>query len=105
MDLTVINEGFSRQAREWGIDLSRNEYQETEQNIAVYPVEYFSAFDINNWHERPGNDTCTIHHMDGSWIDKKASIRFGVIKRLHRLLGYERYDRIKGLLKKNKRKF
>ena len=104
MDLTVINTGFSRQAGEWGIDLSRNEYQETKDHIAVYPIAYFSAFDIRNWHENPAADTCTIHHMDASWMDKKGTFHIAVIKSLQKILGYERYDRLKGILKKAKRK-
>ena len=103
MDLTVINVGFSRQAGEWGIDLSRNEYQETEDKIAVYPISIFSAFDIKNWHESPSADTCTIHHMDASWVDKRGSIHIAVIKGLQKILGYERYDRVKGFLKRRKR--
>lgn len=100
MDLTVINTGFSRQAGEWGIDLSRNEYQETEQNIAVYPIAFFSAFDVRNWHEKPSTVTCTIHHMDASWIDKKGLAHVTAIKGLQRILGYERYDRVKSFLNK-----
>lgn len=102
MDLTVINTGISRQAREWGIDLSRDEYQETAHHTAVYPAAYFSAFDIKNWHEKPNSDTCTIHHMDASWVDKKGTIHITVIKSLQRVLGYEVYDRLKGFLKKQK---
>ncbi len=98
MDLTVINDGFSRQAGEWGIDLSRNDYQEIHE-IAVYPVTFFSAFDIRNWHENPGPDTCTIHHMDASWMDRKGTIHIAVIKGLQRILGYERYDKVKAFLK------
>ena len=104
MDLTVINAGFSRQAGEWGIDLSRNEYQETEQKIAVYPMEFFSAFDIRNWHEKPGAATCTIHHMDASWVDKRGSIHIAAIKGLQRILGYERYDQVKSFLKAKHKK-
>ena len=103
MDLTVINEGFSRQAGEWGIDLSRNEYQEADHGIAVYPIEYFSAFDVKNWHEKPGPATCTIHHMDASWVDKKGSLHIAAIKGMQKMLGYDRYDQVKGLLKKIKR--
>lgn len=103
MDLTAINVGFSRQAEEWGIDLSRNEYQETKQKIAVYPIKYFSAFDIQNWHENPGFDTCTIHHMDASWVEKKWSIHIAAIKGVQRILGYDRYDRVKAFLNKRLR--
>lgn len=102
MDLTVINDGFSRQAAEWGVDLSRNEYQDADNGIAVYPIEYFSAFDIKNWHEAPGSVTCTIHHMDASWVDKKGSLHIATIKGLQRMLGYDRYDQLKGLLEKIK---
>lgn len=100
MDLTVINDGFSRQAGAWGIDLSRNEYQEAAQGIAVYPIEYFSAFDIKNWHEKTGPLTCTIHHMDASWVDKRWAVHIAVTKGLQRILGFDRYDKVKGLLKK-----
>lgn len=100
MELTVINDGFSRQAGEWGIDLSKNVYQETDYGIVVYPSEYFSAFDIKNWHVNPGAVTCTIHHMDASWIEKKWMIHVSVIKALQRILGYERYDHVKGFLKR-----
>ena len=100
MDLTVINVGFSKQAEKWGIDLSRNEYQEAEHNIAVFPDKFFSAFDIKNWHEDLSPDTCAIHHMDASWIDKKWSVHFAAIKGLQKLLGYKRYDKLKGFLKK-----
>ena len=99
MDLTVINTGFSRQAQEWGVDLSRNEYQEAKHKIAVYPVAYFSAFDIRNWHEKPGRVTCTIHHMDASWMDKKGTVHIAAIKGLQRLLGYEGYDKVRAFLK------
>ena len=98
MDLTVINIGFSRQVGEWGIDLSRNEYQETEDQIAVYPISVFSAFDIRNWHENPGPATCAIHHMDASWVGKKGSIHIAAIKSMQRILGCERYDQVKRFL-------
>ena len=99
MDLTVINVGFSRQAGEWGIDLSRNAYQETGDDIAVYPIAFFSAFDIKNWHISPSSVTCAIHHMDASWVDKRGSIHIAAIKGLQRILGYERYDQLKSFLK------
>lgn len=100
MDLTVINNGFSRQAGEWGIDLSKNEYQEAEHDIAVYPIAYFSAFDIKNWHEVPDVVTCTIHHMDASWVDRRWAIYIAFTKGLQKILGYKRYDKLKGFLKK-----
>lgn len=99
MDMTVINAGFSAQAEAWGLDLSRNEFQEIGEDIAVFPIEYFAGFDVYNWHVRTTSNTCTIHHMDASWVDKKKALRFTVIKTLHRVLGYDRYDRLRAFVK------
>lgn len=104
MDLTAINVGFSAQAEAWGLDLSRNVFQEIGDDIAVYPIEYFAAFDVENWHEKEGPNTCTIHHMDASWVEKKTSKRIVVIKRLQKFLGYDRYDKLRGLAQKLKGK-
>ena len=102
MDLTAINVGFSNQAEAWGLDLSKNAYQEIGDGIAVYPIEYFAAFDVKNWHERVGPNTCTIHHMDASWVEKKTSLHIVVIKSLQKALGYDRYDRLRGFVGKLK---
>ena len=102
MDLTAINVGFSNQAEAWGLDLSRNAFQEIGDGIAVYPIEYFAAFDVKNWHERTGPNTCTIHHMDASWVEKKTSLHIVVIKSLQKTLGYDRYDRLRGFVGKLK---
>ena len=102
MDLTAINVGFSNQAEAWGLDLSRNAFQEIGDGIAVYPIEYFAAFDVKNWHERTGPNTFTIHHMDASWVEKKTSLHIVVIKSLQKALGYDRYDRLRGFVGKLK---
>lgn len=98
MDLTPINVGFSAQAEEWGLDLSRNAFQEIGDGIAVYPIEYFAAFDVKNWHEKVTPNSCTIHHMDASWVEKKLSVHIVVIRGLQKALGYNRYDRLRGFV-------
>jgi hypothetical protein len=37
-------------------------------------------------------------------MDKKGTFHIAVVKSLQKILGYERYDRLKGILKKAKRK-
>lgn len=95
LDLTEINVGFSRLAEKYGLDLSRNEFQEFGGDMAVYPIEIFAAFDVKNWHEKVTGNTRTIHHMDASWMDKKGKIHIALIRGLQRVLGYDAYDRLK----------
>ena len=100
IDDTVINEGFSKLAEKWGVDLSRNEFQLINDDIAIYPIEYFAAFDVKNWHEKVTGNTYTIHHMNASWVNGKKRFYFTVIKVLQKILGYNNYDRFKGWYKK-----
>ena len=100
MDYTVINDHFSKLAEKWGVDLSKNEFQLINNEIAIYPIEYFAAFDVKNWHEKVTANTYTIHHMNASWVDGKKRLYFAVIKFLQKILGYKNYDRFKRWYKK-----
>lgn len=97
-DMSVINEHFSRYMEKAGINLDDESYQLYEDGkIAVYPREYFAAFDINNWHSKPTQNTYTIHHMNSSWSSKKKKAYFAVIHLLQKLFGYQGYDRFKAV--------
>lgn len=98
-DMLVINDGFSRLMENKGVDLDRNEYQELPGNIAVYPIEYFCGFDVNNWHESITEKTCTVHYMNSSWVSGKQGMKRKIIYTLQKILGYKNYDKLKGLFK------
>ena len=70
-------------------------------DIAIYPIEYFAAFDVKNWHEKVTGNTYTIHHMNASWVNGKKRFYFTVIKVLQKILGYNNYDRFKGSRRAN----
>ena len=104
-DMSVINEHFSKLLETYGVDLCDESFH-TYQNgeIAVYPREYFAAFDIGNWHIKPTANTFTIHHMNSSWASSKKKLYFGVINFLQKILGFDGYDKLKAAYDKVKKK-
>lgn len=77
---------------------------QTIQNIIVYPFEYFCGYDIANSYLVCTDNTYTIHHYSATWKTKlslKDWIKYTiVIKAFQRILGYERYKKLKKRLKK-----
>lgn len=88
--------------KEYGL-ICNNEKQTLKNNIAeIYPIEYFCAYDMDNSHFIPTQNTCTIHHYDGSWTSKKEKF-FKTMKRiLSKILGLKIYDRIRNIKKGRK---
>lgn len=101
MDLTSINTRLSQFAEKKGVNLDRNEYQEIDGGIAIYPSDYFAAWDIYNWHPVRTERTCTIHHMAASWVSVKQKLKIVIIRFLQRIIGEKGYDdlraRVKGI--------
>lgn len=98
-DMTVINKGFSELLEHKGIDLDRDEFQELDEDIAVYAREYFCGFDVENWHVNITDHTCTVHHMASSWVPGIQGLKRKIIEMLHKILGYEKYDKLRKALK------
>lgn len=95
-DMSVINEHFSNYMEKHGVDLNDESYRLlNDGKIAIFPREYFAAFDIGNWHIKPTKNTYTIHHMNSSWSSKKKKAYFATIHFMQKLLGYKGYDRLK----------
>ena len=99
-DMSTINEHMSQLAADWGVDLQSDDVQIVENSLAVYPYDYFSAFDVKNWHPVITENTCTVHHMTASWFSSNKKIV--LIKFFQKLLGYKNYDRIKAWLDRQK---
>ncbi len=99
-DMTPINVGFSSLMEKQGIDLDKNEFQEIGATIAVYPIPIFCGFDVSNWHIKPTDETCTIHHMNASWVNGKKKLYFKTILFLQKILGYRLYDYLKKKIRK-----
>lgn len=98
-DTTTVNARFSRLMEEHGVRLEENGYQEPEEGIRVYPIEYFCGFDVKNWHTDIGEHTCTVHHMASSWVSGSQSLKRKAIRLIQAVVGIKGYDRLKSLLK------
>lgn len=104
-DMSVINKHFSELARQWGVDLEHEQFQELQGGkIAIYPRDYFAAFDIGNWHVKTTNNTYTVHHMNASWGSNSLKLHLLVIHILQKILGHKGYDRLKTMFYRTKSK-
>lgn len=104
-DMSVINEHFSNLMESHGVSLSDENFNTYDNGkIAVYPREFFAAFDICNWHIKPTDKTYTIHHMNSSWSSSKKKLYFGVIHFLQKVLGFDGYDKLKAKYDRVKKK-
>ena len=86
--------------------------------IAVYPTEYFCPIDLTTNHLTKTPNTAAIHWFSGSWVpeeelkaaearrkkrraaERKEYWRYLPNRILLKLLGQERYEKLKGLFKK-----
>lgn len=66
--------------------------------VAIYPFEYFCAKDHRTGKITVTNNTYTIHHFAGTWIDRKTKFK----KFIRRLIGERQFQKLKSILKINK---
>lgn len=100
MDMTPINKGFSSILAKYGVNLSLNELQILESGIVIYPIDVLCGFDVENWHEKITDKTLGVHHMGNSWATPQMKKHIKRIQFLQRILGYERFDKLKLLFKR-----
>lgn len=70
------------------------------KDISVYPVDYFSPKDFVTKKINITKNTFCIHHFDGTWKSGGAKMKDSIQNLLIRILGYDRYYKLKGKLKK-----
>lgn len=81
--------------------VGNNKMQTLKNNIAdVYPIEYFCAYDVNNSHFIPTNNTFTIHHYDGSWTSRKEQVLKNIKRFISKIVGVKLYDKIRKIKKR-----
>ena len=100
-DLTPINTKFTELMSKYGLILN-NMRQSLKDSVEIYPYDVFCGFDIENSHAKFTANTCTIHHFECSWKKSSFKIWFKYrvcVKILQKILGIERYDKLKAKLK------
>ena len=75
--------------------VQENHYQELEEEIKIYPKEYFSPYDYINCHYNITENSYCVHHFAVSWMSKKEQVKKGVKKKLVKILGPEKMNKIR----------
>ena len=98
----------------YGLDTTSNTIQIVD-TMTVYPYDYFCPKSFETGLSRRTENTFSIHHYDSSWLDDEGKeyheMKRRLAKRDHllhtpnriarRILGDNRYSRIKSMIKKN----
>lgn len=79
--------------------IKNNSFQIVE-GIAVYPKEYFCCFNHETQDFEICKETISIHHYAASWSSWQRRSYFKMIKMAAKILGKERYLKIKRKIKK-----
>lgn len=80
----------------YGYDHTKNEIQELEHNITIYPRDYFYPLSFDFKNNLFTDNTCMIHYYDASWFNKKAKLKV----KLNRLIGEKNVDKLKNIIKR-----
>ena len=80
--------------------LKKNNSFQVIEGIAVFPKEYFCCFNHETQAFEIGSETISVHHYAASWSPWYRRVYFRTIKYAARMLGKERYLKLKRMIKK-----
>lgn len=81
-----------------GIEL--NNRLQIKKEFNIYPIEYFTGFDLKNSSQYNTENTVTIHHYSYSWAPKRVRFLARCKKILAKILGRKIYEKIRKIKKK-----
>lgn len=62
--------------KEYGFDKEKDEIQIFDNNnVYIYPMEYFYPLSYDHQHNKFTKDSCMIHHFDATWISKMEKFK------------------------------
>ena len=77
-----------------------NTMQLLGEDTAVFPLDYFQAYDFSKAMLCVTEHTCTIHRCFGSWCSPRERMIFAIKRALGKCLSEEGYRRLKRIKKK-----
>lgn len=77
-----------------------NTMQLLGEDTAVFPLDYFQAYDFSKAMLCVTEHTCTIHRCFGSWCSPRERMSFAIKRALGKCLSEEGYRRLKRIKKK-----
>lgn len=82
--------------------LKKNNSFQVIEGIAIFPKEYFCCFNHEIQAFEIGDQTVSVHHYAASWSPWYRKAYFRAIKYAAKILGKDRYLKIKRVIKKSK---
>ena len=73
---------------------------QTVEGLTVFPPEYFAPKDSETYITKITGNTYSIHHYDATWKNKHAALKQRIIRTAVKILGEERFRRLKKKLRK-----
>lgn len=95
MDLTPNTTLFTGLLESKGLILN-NTYQ-TFEEFEIYPIEYFSGYDLKNNCIRKTEKTITIHHYNCTWGNIQTQFILKVKKLISKVIGRSNYEKLRSL--------
>lgn len=66
--------------KQYGLDDTKRTYQKLKDEIIVYPESYFSPKSMTTGEITLTDETYSIHHFSGTWIEKKNPVKMFIRK-------------------------
>lgn len=66
--------------KQYGLDDTKRTYQKLKDEIIVYPESYFSPKSMTTREITLTDETYSIHHFSGTWIEKKNPVKMFIRK-------------------------
>lgn len=70
-------------------------------DVWIYPNDWFNPLDDATGRLAITNNTCSIHLYAKTWVDNYGPLRKWIMRRLHRILGIDRLQWFKNILRYN----
>ncbi len=99
-DLTTINDALTALFVRQGLIGRARETEVLPGNVYIYPPEYFSAFDMDYWNPEVTENTRVLHCAASSWHSPKYRIKGFIYDNMYRVLGRDRYRKVRGMMKR-----
>lgn len=71
-----------------------------DDEICIYPINYFSPLRFGSKRPKVTNDTITIHWFEGTWTTLTKKIKIKIIIFIKLIIGFNNYNKLKKMIKK-----
>ncbi|OKP87635.1 glycosyl transferase [Paenibacillus sp. P32E] len=98
LDLVPNTRTITELSYKYGL-VSNGQYQVLNQEVYIYPKEYFCPKEYASNKIKITENTYCIHHFNGSWLDKNTRVKRFLIQHCVKIIGVEKYLKIRYLFK------